>query len=164
MFGAYITLIPLSCLSWAAKLGLSPTTRSILGQHAGALTDSFTIYSRDLAIAPAPELQQMWSWRLQREPAVACREDFRGLMASPCLMVNSPFSLVNPTHSLGESPSFLTTRRQRQGGSRPNSRQQQPQPAAPAQQVHPEHPRNRKRFIIHIFLRYFPGIYIYNYI
>jgi hypothetical protein len=60
MFGAYIPLIPLSCLSWAAKLGLSPTTRSILGRHAGALTDSFTIYSsRDLAIAPAPELQQM---------------------------------------------------------------------------------------------------------
>ena len=132
MFGAYIPLIPLSCLSWAAKLGLSPTTRSILGRHAGALTDPFTIYSRDLAIAPAPE--GYW-------------------MVSPFLMVNSPKSLVGQSHNPIESPYFLTNRRQRQGGSRPNSRQQQPQPATPAQQAHPE------PFGIGIlYWRYIPGI------
>ena len=46
-------------LSWCAKYGLSGTTRSILGRHSGALADTYTIYSRDLTVAPTRELQSV---------------------------------------------------------------------------------------------------------
>ena len=46
-----------TCLSWCAKYGLSPNTRSMLGRHATILGETFAIYSRDLMVAPAVELQ-----------------------------------------------------------------------------------------------------------
>lgn len=46
-------------LSWAAKFGLSAMTRSILGRHTSATTETFAIYSRDLCVAPARELQEV---------------------------------------------------------------------------------------------------------
>ena len=46
-------------LSWAAKFGLSPATRSILGRHSNSLVETYTIYSRDLVVAPTRELQRV---------------------------------------------------------------------------------------------------------
>lgn len=46
-------------LAWAAKFGLSPQTRSLLGRHTSCLNETFAIYSRDLACAPVAELQKM---------------------------------------------------------------------------------------------------------
>lgn len=46
-----------TCLSWCAKFGLTPSTRSMLGRHASCINDTFAIYSRDLMVAPAVELQ-----------------------------------------------------------------------------------------------------------
>ena len=46
-------------LSWAAKFGLSPMSRSILGRHTSATAETFSIYSRDLCVAPARELQEI---------------------------------------------------------------------------------------------------------
>ena len=46
-----------TCLSRCAKYGLSPNTRSMLGRHATILGETFAIYSRDLMVAPAVELQ-----------------------------------------------------------------------------------------------------------
>ena len=46
-------------LSWCAKYGLSGATRSILGRHSGSLVDTYTIYSRDLTVAPTRELQSV---------------------------------------------------------------------------------------------------------
>ena len=48
-----------TCLSWCAKYGLTPSTRSMLGRHASSVTETFAIYSRDLAVAPAAELQRV---------------------------------------------------------------------------------------------------------
>ena len=46
-------------LSWAAKFGLSASTRSMLGRHSCSLNESFAVYSRDLVVAPAVELQSI---------------------------------------------------------------------------------------------------------
>ena len=46
-------------LSWCARYGLSPATRSLLGRHTQALTETFAIYSRDLMSAPVAELQRV---------------------------------------------------------------------------------------------------------
>lgn len=46
-------------LAWAARFGLSPQTRSLLGRHTSCLNETFAIYSRDLACAPVAELQKM---------------------------------------------------------------------------------------------------------
>ena len=48
-----------TCLSWSAKRGLSPSTRSMLGRHATVLGETFAIYSRGLMVAPAVELQKL---------------------------------------------------------------------------------------------------------
>lgn len=48
-----------TCLSWCAKFGLSPSSRSMLGRHASSVTETFAIYSRDLMVAPAAELQKV---------------------------------------------------------------------------------------------------------
>eukprot|EP00435_Cladocopium_sp_Y103_P050486 s403_g15.t1 len=44
-------------LSWAARFGLSPATRSMLGRHTSCLNETYAIYSRDLVCAPVAELQ-----------------------------------------------------------------------------------------------------------
>eukprot|EP00435_Cladocopium_sp_Y103_P070167 s38_g34.t1 len=44
-------------LSWCARYGLSPATRSMLGRHTSCLNETFAIYSRDLVCAPVSELQ-----------------------------------------------------------------------------------------------------------
>eukprot|EP00435_Cladocopium_sp_Y103_P049177 s2541_g14.t1 len=46
-------------LSWCARYGLSPGTRSLLGRHASSLHETFAIYSRDLACAPVAEMQKV---------------------------------------------------------------------------------------------------------
>ena len=46
-------------LSWCARFGLSPSTRSLLGRHTYSLNETFAIYSRDLACSPAAELQKV---------------------------------------------------------------------------------------------------------
>ena len=46
-------------LAWSARYGLSPQTRSMLGRHSSCLSETFAIYSRDLACAPVAELQGM---------------------------------------------------------------------------------------------------------
>lgn len=46
-------------LAWAARYGMSPSTRAMLGRHSSSLNETFAIYSRDLSIAPALELQAM---------------------------------------------------------------------------------------------------------
>lgn len=46
-------------LAWAARFGMSPQTRSLLGRHTSCLNETFAIYSRDLACAPVAELQKM---------------------------------------------------------------------------------------------------------
>ena len=46
-----------TALSWCARYGLSPSTRSLLGRHVSSLHETFAIYSRDLACAPVAELQ-----------------------------------------------------------------------------------------------------------
>ena len=46
-------------LSWCARYGLSPATRSLLGRHTNALTETYAIYSRDLMGAPTAELQRV---------------------------------------------------------------------------------------------------------
>ena len=46
-------------LSWCARFGLSPSTRSLLGRHVSSLHETFAIYSRDLACAPVAELQKV---------------------------------------------------------------------------------------------------------
>ena len=51
--------LKVTTLSWCAKFGLSGMTRSILGRHSGALVDTYTIYSRDLAVALSRELQSV---------------------------------------------------------------------------------------------------------
>ena len=48
-----------TCLSWAAKYGLNPATRSVLGRHSSATNESQAIYARDLAIGPTRELQSV---------------------------------------------------------------------------------------------------------
>ena len=48
-----------TCLSWCAKRGLSPSSRSMLGRHTSVLNETFAIYSRDLMVAPAVELQKL---------------------------------------------------------------------------------------------------------
>ena len=46
-----------TALSWCARYGLSPATRSLLGRHVSNLHETYAIYSRDLACAPVTELQ-----------------------------------------------------------------------------------------------------------
>ena len=46
-------------LSWAARFGLTPQTRSLLGRHTSCLNETFAIYSRDLTCAPVAELQKL---------------------------------------------------------------------------------------------------------
>jgi hypothetical protein len=46
-------------LAWAARFGMTPQTRSLLGRHTSCLNETFAIYSRDLACAPVAELQKM---------------------------------------------------------------------------------------------------------
>ena len=46
-------------LSWCARFGLSPSTRSLLGRHTYSLNETYAIYSRDLACSPAAELQKV---------------------------------------------------------------------------------------------------------
>ena len=46
-------------LAWAARFGMTPQTRSLLGRHTSCLNETFAIYSRDLACAPVAELQRM---------------------------------------------------------------------------------------------------------
>ena len=46
-------------LSWSARYGLSPSTRSLLGRHTSCLNETFAIYSRDLVCAPVAELQKV---------------------------------------------------------------------------------------------------------
>lgn len=48
-----------TCLSWAAKYGLTPRDRSILGRHASSTVETYAIYSRDLTVAPCRELQKV---------------------------------------------------------------------------------------------------------
>ena len=45
-----------TCLSWAAKHGLDPASRSILGRHSCALNSAQAMYARDLAIGPTRQL------------------------------------------------------------------------------------------------------------
>ena len=44
-------------LSWCARYGISPASRSLLGRHTSCLNETFAIYSRDLVCAPVVELQ-----------------------------------------------------------------------------------------------------------
>ena len=44
-------------LSWCARFGTSPASRSLLGRHTSCLNETFAIYSRDLVCAPVVELQ-----------------------------------------------------------------------------------------------------------
>ena len=44
-------------LSWCARFGISPATRSMLGRHTSCLNETFAIYPRDLVCAPVAELQ-----------------------------------------------------------------------------------------------------------
>ena len=46
-------------LSWAARYGLSPATRSLLGRHTSSLNETFAVYSRDLMVGPVAELQNV---------------------------------------------------------------------------------------------------------
>ena len=46
-------------LAWAARFGLSPSSRSLLGRHSSSLHETFAIYSRDLMVGPVMELQAM---------------------------------------------------------------------------------------------------------
>ena len=46
-------------LAWAARFGLTPQTRSLLGRHTSCLNETFAIYSRDLSVAPVVELQKL---------------------------------------------------------------------------------------------------------
>ena len=46
-----------TALSWCARYGLNPSTRSLLGRHVSSLHETYAIYSRDLACAPVAELQ-----------------------------------------------------------------------------------------------------------
>ena len=46
-------------LSWAARFGLSPAVRSLLGRHSSCLNETFAVYSRDLLVGPVAELQRM---------------------------------------------------------------------------------------------------------
>ena len=46
-------------LSWAARYGLSPQTRSMLGRHSSCLNETFAVYSRDLMVGPVSELQMV---------------------------------------------------------------------------------------------------------
>ena len=48
-----------TALSWCARYGLSPSSRSLLGRHVSSLTETYAIYSRDLACAPVAELQKV---------------------------------------------------------------------------------------------------------
>jgi len=46
-------------LSWAARFGLSPAVRSLLGRHSSCLNETFAVYSRDLLVGPVAELQRV---------------------------------------------------------------------------------------------------------
>ena len=46
-------------LAWAARYGLSPATRSLLGRHTSCLNETFSVYSRDLMVSPVVELQRV---------------------------------------------------------------------------------------------------------
>ena len=46
-------------LAWAARHGLSPATRSLLGRHTSCLNETFSVYSRDLMVSPVVELQRV---------------------------------------------------------------------------------------------------------
>ena len=46
-------------LAWAARYGLSPSTRSLLGRHSSCLNETFAVYSRDLMVSPVVELQHV---------------------------------------------------------------------------------------------------------
>ena len=46
-------------LAWAARFGLSPSTRSLLGRHTSCLNETFSVYSRDLMVSPVVELQRV---------------------------------------------------------------------------------------------------------
>ena len=46
-------------LAWAARFGLSPSTRSLLGRHTSSLHETFSVYSRDLMVGPVMEMQSM---------------------------------------------------------------------------------------------------------
>ena len=46
-------------LAWAARYGLSPATRSLLGRHSSCLNETFSVYSRDLMVSPVVELQRV---------------------------------------------------------------------------------------------------------
>ena len=58
-----VTLTSHSCkctaLSWAAKYGLEPHDRSVLGRHADATKDTSAIYSRDLSVKSVTALQKV---------------------------------------------------------------------------------------------------------
>ena len=46
-----------TALSWASKYGLTPESRSLLGRHATSLQGTYSLYSRDLLVAPTRDLQ-----------------------------------------------------------------------------------------------------------
>ena len=46
-------------LSWAARFGLSPEVRSLLGRHSSCLNETFAVYSIDLLVGPVAELQRV---------------------------------------------------------------------------------------------------------
>ena len=46
-------------LAWAARFGLSPAVRSLLGRHSSCLNETFAVYSRDLLVGPVAELQRV---------------------------------------------------------------------------------------------------------
>ena len=63
-------------LAWSAKFGLDSSTRSLLGRHAGTLSETFAIYSRDLMVAPVRKLQEV-----NDDPDAARRDFFN---KAPC--------------------------------------------------------------------------------
>lgn len=48
-----------TALSWCARFGVSPASRSLLGRHASCLNETYAIYSRDLVCSPVVELQKV---------------------------------------------------------------------------------------------------------
>lgn len=48
-----------TALSWCARFGISPASRSLLGRHASCLNETYAIYSRDLVCSPVVELQKV---------------------------------------------------------------------------------------------------------
>ena len=131
-------------LSWCARYGLSPTTRSLLGRHTNALTETYAIYSRDLMGAPVAELQRVIDEIADgsfcpdnpRSEFFKRKDLVQGSKEVPCRL-NAPEDCASVKSSLAE-PSAMSELHDFQGEEVPGLADTLLQPPARG----PEHSRN----------------------